>query len=48
LREVPLAQHLREERKFGTSYIIVSHLLDDLLQEADLFQKGAVSQPSRP
>jgi hypothetical protein len=42
VEEVPLAQHLREERKFGTSYIIVSHLLDDLLQEADLAKKRGV------
>ena len=34
--EVPLGQHLREERKFGASYVIVTHLLDDLLQEADI------------
>jgi DNA helicase HerA-like ATPase len=42
VEEVPLAQHLREGRKFGTSYIIVSHLLDDLLQEADLAKKRGV------
>jgi len=41
-KEVPLGQHLREERKFGASYIIVSHLLDDLLQEADLAKKRGV------
>jgi len=40
--EVPLGQHLREERKFGTSYILVTHLLDDLLQEADLARRRGV------
>ncbi len=40
--EVPLGQHLREERKFGASYILITHLLDDLLQEADLAKRRGV------
>jgi hypothetical protein len=40
--EVPLGQHLREERKFGTSYILITHLLDDLLQEADMAKRRGV------
>ena len=39
VEEVPLAQHLREERKFGTSYIIATQLLDDLVQEADIAKR---------
>lgn len=40
--EVPLGTHLREERKFGTSYVIITHLLDDLLQEADMAKRRGV------
>lgn len=31
--EVPLGQHLREGRKFGASYIMVTHLLEDVPPE---------------
>ncbi len=40
--EVPLGTHLREERKFGTSYVLITHLLDDLLQEADMAKRRGV------
>ncbi len=40
--EVPLGTHLREERKFGTSYVMITHLLDDLLQEADMAKRRGV------
>lgn len=31
--EVPLSQHLREGRKFGVSYVVVTHILDDLVAD---------------
>lgn len=31
--DVPLGQHLREGRKFGASYIIITHLPEDIPQE---------------
>ncbi len=34
--EVPIAQHMRETRKFGVGYVIVTHMLDDLKQERDI------------
>lgn len=40
--EVPLGAHLREERKFGTSYVMITHVLDDLLQEADIAKRRGV------
>ena len=39
--EVPIGQHMRETRKFGASYVIITHLLDDLKQERDLARRRA-------